>query len=361
MFEEPVQQRARRRAEEAKRRADELRRRYVELTESPGVSLKQLRAAAEAAGAAIGNAVAAHRALLEQFERSAAAHDDAADAHDRAAAPQHRHAAEMHRAAAHQDRTVAAQLRGPSGRSPLRVSRSAVRDICVLTVDGALDDTSYSLLRDSIVKAALDEPRAVIVDITGLVVRHDPAWAVFTSARWEVTEWPDTPIGLVCTHDQGRNALQHNGIIRYVPVYPSLQSAISDLSTETPRRYRQRARASLPAMKTSSQRCRQLAVQWLTAWSRTDFIHAVSIVATELVEIALTNTDSEISLRLESDGCTVAVAVQYLGPAPPTGRHSTGGNIGGLDLVAATSRVWGGYTTATGNTLWAALGPENRF
>jgi hypothetical protein len=280
---------------------------------------------------------------------------------EQAAALRHRRAAEMHRAAARHDRAVAAQRRGADGRSPLGLTGSSVHDICVLAVDGVLDDTTYIPLRDAIVEAALDEPRAVIIDVTGLVVRDDPAWAVFTAACWQVTEWPDTPISLVCAHDQGQHALRRNGITRCVPVYPTLQLAVADLSATELRRYRRRARALLPAMKTSTQRCRELTTQWLTAWSRTDFMHTVSIVATELVETALANTDSAFSLRLETNGSTVTVAVQYLGAAPPTGQNPTGGTVCGLDLVAATSRVWGSYTAAAANTLWAALGPENRF
>jgi hypothetical protein len=358
---EAVPQRAKRRAEEARRRADNLQERYRELAQDSGVSREQLHDAAQAADAAIGNAVAAHEALLEQFERSAIAHDNAARTHDQVATPRHRHAAEVHRAAAHEDRMVAAQLRTAGGRSPLSITESTVRDMRVLTVDGALDATTYMLMREAIVKAARDEPRAVIVDVTKLVVREDPAWAVFTSAVWQVTEWPGKPIALVCAHDRGRNALRCNGITRYVAVYPTVQSAVDEVSAGSPRRYRLRALASLPATKSSSQRCRELTAQWLTAWSRTDFIHAASIVVTELVEMALTDTDSAISLRLETDGSTVSIAVQYVGAGTPGGRHSSGGADVRLNLITATSRVWGSYTAAAGNTIWAALGPENRF
>jgi hypothetical protein len=209
----------------------------------------------------------------------------------------------------------------------------------------------------TVVEAALDEPRAVIVDVNGLMVRDAPAWGVFTSARWQVTEWPDTPIGLVSNHDRRQDALCRSGMTPYVPVYPTLRSAVNELTADRLRRYRRCARSALPALKSSSQRCRDLTAEWLTAWSRADFIHAVSIVATELVEIALANTDSPISLRLETDGSTVAAAVQYAGAAPPAAaRHSIG-----LDLVASTSRVWGRYTARAGNTVWAVLGPENRF
>jgi hypothetical protein len=99
----------------------------------------------------------------------------------------------------------------------------------------------------------------------------------------------------------------------------------------------------------------------LAAWSRTDFIHAVSIVATELVELALADADNALSLRVESDGSTVAVAVQHLDIARTRLRESVDDPVSGLDLVAANCRVWGNYTSAAGTTVWAVVGPENRF
>src|SRR6478672_8331396 len=92
------------------------------------------------------------------------------------------------------------------GSSDLRITASPVEDSRVLAIDGQLDATTYVPLREAIVKAALDEPHALIIDVNGLTVRDDPAWAVFTNARWQVAEWPDIPFGMVCAHDQGRNA-----------------------------------------------------------------------------------------------------------------------------------------------------------
>jgi len=63
-------------------------------------------------------------------------------------------------------------------RSELRIIGSTVADARVLTLDGLLDGTTYVPLRDAIVKTALDEPLGVIVDVNGLTVRDDPAWAV---------------------------------------------------------------------------------------------------------------------------------------------------------------------------------------
>jgi hypothetical protein len=246
-------------------------------------------------------------------------------------------------------------------RSELRIRAAAAADARVLTLDGVLDGATYIPLRDAIVKAALDEPLAVIIDVTALTVREEPVWSVFTSARWQIADWPDVPIGLVCAHDQGQNVLRRNGITRYVPAYPTLQSAITELLDDGLRRYRRRARASLPPVTGSIHRCRELTAQWLTAWSRSDFIHAVSIVATELAETALVDTNRPFSLRVEADGSTVAVAVQHVSMTKTLRRESAGGTVSGLDLVDANCRTWGRYTTAAGNTAWALVGAENRF
>lgn len=186
------------------------------------------------------------------------------------------------------------------------------------------------------------------------------ALAVFVTAHWHIAEWPDVPIALVCAHARGQHALRRNGIARYVPVHPNLHAAVTGLGADELRRHRRRARATLPATKSSSHRCRELTEQWLAAWSRSDFRFAVSIVATELVEHALRDTDSEFTLRLEADGSVVTVAVQHTSAAPMR-RESISDTILGLDLVAATCRVLGSYTTAAGTTVWAAIGPENRF
>ncbi len=248
-----------------------------------------------------------------------------------------------------------------NGMSELRVSVKDDEGARVLMVDGVLDAGTYLALRDAIVKAALDEPLVVVIDITLLSVREDPAWAVFTSARWQIAEWPDIPIGLVSSLERDRNSLRRNGITRYVPVYETLESALTELSAEGMRRYRRTARAAIPAQHGSVRRSRELASHWLTQWSRTDFIHVASLVAAELVEATLAVTDSDFTLRVETDGSTVSVVVQHVGIASQVLRKSARDSVSGLDLVATSSRAWGTYTTLAGNTIWAVLGPENRF
>ncbi len=244
----------------------------------------------------------------------------------------------------------------------LTIAADAMGASAVLTPHGVLDSSTYRSLRDRIIKAALEEPHAVIVDVTDLVVPAESAWVVFTSARWHVGTWPEVPLMLVCEHPAGRSAIARNGVTRYVPVYPSLEAAIDSVAcVGVP--VRRRARAELPAQLTSLSRARELVTQWLTAWSQTELIPVTKVVVTAFVENVLQHTDCVPCVRLEFDGSAVTVAVEDADHAPAGVREYLRPNEApsGLRVVAALCRAWGNSPTSTGKTVWAVIGPENRL
>ncbi len=157
----------------------------------------------------------------------------------------------------------------------------------VLTATGRLDAATYLMLRDTIIKAALDDPRAVIVDVSDLHVPQESAWAVFTSARWHVERWPDVPILLVCAHTAGQNAAIRNGITRYVPIFPTVELACNAVMLTEPRPWRRRARLELPAHLTSLRRSRKFVSRSLTEWAMPDWIPVAQIVVTTFIENVL--------------------------------------------------------------------------
>jgi hypothetical protein len=235
--------------------------------------------------------------------------------------------------------------------------------VVVLTARGTLDSGTYRQLRDRIIKAALEEPQAVIVDVTELDVPAESAWIVFTSARWHVGTWPEVPIVLVCEDPTGRSAITRNGVARYVPVYPSIRAAIDAMScTESPPA-RRRARALLPGQLTSLSRARELVTEWLTAWSQTELIPVTKVVVTSFVENVLQHTDSSPAVRLEFDGSAVTVAVEDAShlPAGPREAARPFKVPSGLHIVSALCRAWGNAPTSSGKTVWAVIGPENRL
>jgi anti-anti-sigma regulatory factor len=243
------------------------------------------------------------------------------------------------------------------------VTRETIADVTLLQAGGTLDSSTYLSLRDTIIKAALAEPAAVIVDVTDLTVPASTAWAVFTSARWHVGTWPEIPIALVCANPAGRDALRRNGVTRYVPVYPAIDDAMVATSQHDARPGRRRARSTLPADITSLASSRRLVECWLSAWSLEELIPVAKIIVTTLIENVLQHTDSAPNFRLETDGVNVTVAVEDGShrlaelPEGSYGKHRPSG----LSILAALSRVWGNAPTSSGKTVWAVLGPENRL
>lgn len=247
--------------------------------------------------------------------------------------------------------------------SELAISADSAGTACLLTVDGVLDSTTYLKLRDTIIKAALDEPPVVLVDVNALDVPASSAWSVFTSARWHVSTWPDVPIVLVCAHSGQRATISQTGVTRYVPAHASIEAALNALPVEG-RQRRRRARVELPASLASLRRARELVGEYLAAWSQTELIPVATVVVNVLVENVLQHTDSAPVVVLETNDTAVTVSVQDCSSTPAARREDPfrgGERVSGLAIIAAVSRAWGSTPTPSGKTVWAVVGPENQL
>jgi anti-anti-sigma factor len=236
-------------------------------------------------------------------------------------------------------------------------------DVAFVTVIGVLDGMTYRGLRDAIIKAALDEPRAVIVDVNRLSVASQSAWSVFTSARWHVSIWPNVPILLVCEHQRSLRAITAVGVSRYVSVHPTRQSALDAVCGQS-LLTRWRARAQLPDTRVSVGLARSLITDWLTRWDKRELIPTAATVATVFVENVLDHTDSAPVLIVEYVNDSVTVAVEDHSDQQPV-RHEDPDRgtdiVSGLAIVAALCREWHSTPTSSGKTVWALVGPENKF
>jgi hypothetical protein len=232
----------------------------------------------------------------------------------------------------------------------------------LLFVDGVLDSGTYLELRNRIIEAALDEPRAVLVDVNALHVPAAFAWSVFTSARWHVHAWPDVPIILICADRGGRTTIARTGVTRYVPVHSTVEAAFGTLTDD--RRTRRRAPTELPASLASLRRARELVAEWLAAWSHVELIPVATVIVNVFIENVLQHTASAPVLVLETDGAAVTIAVQDDSSQPATRREDPdrgADRLSGLTIVASVCRAWGSIPTPSGKTVWAVIGPENRL
>ncbi|BBZ24090.1 STAS domain-containing protein [Mycolicibacter hiberniae] len=233
---------------------------------------------------------------------------------------------------------------------------------CLLTAAGTLDSSTYLELRDCVIRAALAEPPAVVVDVSGLDVPASSAWSVFTSARWHVSTWPAIPILLVCPRPDVAAAIANAGVTRYLSVHADVESAVGSLTGgPLPRR---RVHAVLPHRVSSLRGSRDFVAEWLTRWSQELLIPAAKVIVDVLVENVLRHTNSPVVVALESTSATITIAV-HDNSAVPAIRHelATGGadRASGLAVVGALCRAWGSNPAPNGKTVWAVLGPENRL
>jgi hypothetical protein len=244
----------------------------------------------------------------------------------------------------------------------LTVSAGDAGTTRLLTAEGILDGRTYRTLRDTIIKAALAEPTAVLIDVNRLEVPAPSAWSVFTSARWHVSTWPDIPVVLVCHQQNCRATIARSGVTRYVPVFASAVEATAAFPLEPS--LRKRVRTELPASLASLRHARQFVSSRLTEWGHIDLIPVATIVVNVLVENALQHTISSPMLLIESDQARVTISVQDDSPTPAA-RHEDpyrgGEPVSGLAIIASVSRAWGNAPTPSGKTVWAVVGPENRL
>lgn len=247
---------------------------------------------------------------------------------------------------------------GPEWRN-LTVTAALMDGHAVLRMAGTLDAHSYRDVRDRIVKAAMDEPRSVIIDANALVCPVDSAWSVLTAARWLIYDWPGVPLSVACRDQSRRRLLRRGGICRYVPVFDDVQSA---LDVQRPQRLRLRSRLALPAHPDSVALARIFVAMWLTRWERTEMITAAGLVVTELVENVLEHTSSQPRIRIETDGSTIVIAVEDDDPGPARVREGPPGEAPmGLRIVGQLCSTWRNAPTADGKVVWAALDASKRI
>jgi anti-anti-sigma factor len=236
------------------------------------------------------------------------------------------------------------------------------QSLVILTADGLLDAASSPALRDIIMKATLDEPAAVIVDVTALQVPQESAWSTFLSARWQVDTRPEVAIVLVSGNRTAREAITRNGVARFMPVYPTEKGAIK-AADKLARRKVHRAHAHLAPNLTSLRESRQLVRGWLTEWSKPKLIPVALVVVNVFVENVLEHTGSEPMVKIECHGSTATIVVSDGSGAPAVRlpSPSKGIDVSGLAIVSALSRAWGSTPTSSGKTVWAVIGPENQL
>jgi hypothetical protein len=237
----------------------------------------------------------------------------------------------------------------------VQIERSFSDDAVLVVPHGVLDLSSYAQLRDTLVKCAVELPRAVVVDVDWLQVPTTATLAVFSSVWMQVADWPGVPIVLVAGQDLVRRRLARGSVTRFMPVYRDVGEALGALA-EPPARLR--TILELPRDPASVAAARRFVEVTCARWECREVYPAAERVAGELVENVIEHGSGDPRLRLELGRGRLVVAVydddptpaKLAGPSAPAAGHR------GLMLVARLCSTWSSAPTLSGGkVVWAVL------
>lgn len=224
----------------------------------------------------------------------------------------------------------------------------------VLQPRGLLDLSTYPVLRDAMIKCAVDEPDGVVVDLTGLTADRVTSLSVFPTVALRISPWPDVPLALAAPTGRLAELLATSAVHRFVPVYPRVGDAIDALGRPQPR---QVARMSFPAASTAPRSVRRWIEETCRRWDVTEPDAAV-LVASELVTNVVRHADCDrVVVRLELRPAGLSVAVTDTDPRPPVLQLGGGvPTVSGLTLVDTLARTWGHSPRWDGGkVVWAVV------
>jgi anti-sigma regulatory factor (Ser/Thr protein kinase) len=237
----------------------------------------------------------------------------------------------------------------------LRIDRSYLDDAVLVVPHGVLDLSSYAELRDTLIKCAVELPRAVLVDVSWLRVPTTATLAVFSSVWLQVSDWPGVPIVLIAGQELIRRRLARGGIPRYLRVHRCVEDALGALAEPPPRR---RTILELPRLPDSVAAARRFVQVTCDRWECPEIYDDAVLVASELVENVIRHGKGDPRLRLElaPRSLTVAVYDDDLTPARLVEPGPTATAHRGLMLVARLSTTWScAPTLSGGKVVWAVL------
>jgi anti-sigma regulatory factor (Ser/Thr protein kinase) len=227
---------------------------------------------------------------------------------------------------------------------------------------GRLDLSTYASFRDSLLKYAAEEPRAVIAELGDEFEIASPTLATVFSVVWmRVSEWPGVPVMVVSECDRHSAALTSSGVARFVPLHGTVRAALDAVGQPVERR---RHEVTLPAAAVSSRLAREFVRGTCRRWGVEAVVDDAALIASELTENVVQHTSSAPVLRVELRGDRFTVAVRDDDPRSPQARELTTDRVGGrgIPIVEAISRAWGCSPAAHGGkVIWAVLAlPSSR-
>ncbi len=214
--------------------------------------------------------------------------------------------------------------------------------------DGLLSLGTVTHLRDTLLKAAAEEPRGLVCDLRQ--VRATPeGLAVLHVVADQVADWPASPMVLLASDPVLLHQLQGLGLTGRLAVVPAPEHVPAALR-RAPRLLR--AAIDLPPTLEAPAAARAFVGAALARWQVPGVVEGARWVVSELVTNAVVHARTEVTVRVTLAGRRVHLSAADRGPGGPV--QSRRGS--GLTVVEQLSRRWGFLPRlGDGTVVWAVL------
>jgi anti-sigma regulatory factor (Ser/Thr protein kinase) len=207
-------------------------------------------------------------------------------------------------------------------------------------------------LRDSLLKAAAEQPMGLICDLRDARATRESLTILHVVAD-QVADWPGSPLAVVARDQVLLDQLGRLGLRRRLPVVPDLDQASAALRY-SPRFLRVATRLDPTADAPAA--ARAFTGEHLRRWQVGEAVEPAQWVVSELVTNAVVHAGTELTVRVSLSGRVgVAVGDRGTGRVAPTG--AVGADTGwGLVVVEQLTRSWGVLPrVGDGVVVWAVL------
>ncbi|MEV0720280.1 STAS domain-containing protein [Asanoa sp. NPDC050611] len=240
--------------------------------------------------------------------------------------------------------------------SSLRFATEPHESAVVVTAHGTLDGTTSSALRGTLHKCLVDQPDAIVLDLTGTAVADRNSLTVLSAVARQASLWPAVPFVVVESRPDVLNQLRRLGIPRVLALRGTVRAALATIAHDGAR---PTVRELLPPISGAARHARTVVTEGCLRWGLADLVGSACAVVTELVSNATRHAGTTMTLRVSHRGRWLLVALEDGGVDLPERRAMPGPTDGdggrGLALVEALTHRWGCLPTDAGKVVWAVL------
>jgi hypothetical protein len=222
------------------------------------------------------------------------------------------------------------------------------RLIAELTGTLGLADTSG--VRLQLLKCLAEQPLALLVDLTGIVVAAPTALNVFAAVSRQAARWPGTPV-LFCNVP----AEMTTSTYRRLPIFASVDDGRGHLARGG--HAMPTATEELLPVSGAARRGRDVATDTCLRWDLPDLVAPASLICSEFISNVADHVGTMMTLRLTLAPRMLLIAVRDGSPVEPVISPPGGGTERGrgLQIVNATANAWGFLPARDGKVVWASL------